>query len=183
MGNNINTSTTQNQQSVSLEIDTPEETKISSKQKKSKRPKKTNKDKKSKKRKKNGNKQIKKKFDSHEESKHNVEETQEDFAINIPSMNAFIFKPSLFNQDSEFDEYLDEETLLQQKEEQEELFEMLKRRNSSYNKPECKICFDKIAFADIVPLEVCPHIFHKECMTTHIQQKVDSKNFPIDCPQ
>ena len=63
--------------------------------------------------------------------------------------------------------------------------EMVQRRHraSTYNKPQCKICYDQIPFKEIFPLNGCTHIFHKDCMVRYIEQKVDNKNFPIDCPE
>ena len=170
---------THNQSNVSLGIDTSEESKIVNKEKKSKRSKKTNKNKKSKNKKKNDNKQISKNKKSYKSkgSKKNMDETEENCTVNTPYTKAWKFKASLYDRDSKFEESYDEEFI----HEQEEIFEILKQIENS--KPECKICFEKIDFEDIIPLDVCPHKFHKECMTGHIEQKVDSKNFPIDCPE
>ena len=49
-------------------------------------------------------------------------------------------------------------------------------------KPECKICFEKIDFKDIICLE-WSHIYHPECMNSYIKSKIDSKSFPISCPE
>ena len=52
------------------------------------------------------------------------------------------------------------------------------RQASLENKPTCNICFDKIDFEQIDPLE-CKHIFHLECMAGMVRTQVESKQFPI----
>ena len=50
------------------------------------------------------------------------------------------------------------------------------------NKPDCTICFSKIDFQDIYLLE-CQHMYHPECMESYIKVKIESKDFPINCPE
>eukprot|EP00343_Euplotes_focardii_P011243 CAMPEP_0205830956 /NCGR_PEP_ID=MMETSP0206-20130828/42604_1 /ASSEMBLY_ACC=CAM_ASM_000279 /TAXON_ID=36767 /ORGANISM="Euplotes focardii, Strain TN1" /LENGTH=226 /DNA_ID=CAMNT_0053135107 /DNA_START=193 /DNA_END=873 /DNA_ORIENTATION=+ len=80
---------------------------------------------------------------------------------------------------------LEKQSLLEaqriQKEFEEESMKV-REEEEEKNKPECKICFDSIEFDEIVVLG-CNHIYHPNCMKFHIKAKVDSKSFPLACPE
>jgi E3 ubiquitin-protein ligase RNF144 len=57
----------------------------------------------------------------------------------------------------------------------------MRKLDSMNNKPDCQICFEKVEWKDIIPLD-CGHIYHTECMEGLISAAVTSKTFPIKCP-
>jgi len=36
--------------------------------------------------------------------------------------------------------------------------------------------------ADMIPLEMCPHVFHRECMLGYLKTKIEERKFPFMCP-
>ena len=53
----------------------------------------------------------------------------------------------------------------------------------------CKICLEAFSevseddsLSSILPLQLCEHIFHTECMALYLQSQVDTANFPLRCP-
>ena len=66
-------------------------------------------------------------------------------------------------------------------ESEEEAKEEVKRQASEDNKPDCKICFGKIEFDEIQPFQ-CGHMFHPACKSQMVKSGVESKIFPLRCP-
>mmetsp|Transcript_6232 Transcript_6232/g.6987 ORF Transcript_6232/g.6987 Transcript_6232/m.6987 type:complete len:96 (+) Transcript_6232:550-837(+) len=63
-----------------------------------------------------------------------------------------------------------------------ELIKEITSEEEEKNKPECKICLEKVDFKDINILE-CGHIYHPICMNFYIKALIEEKNFPICCPE
>ena len=48
----------------------------------------------------------------------------------------------------------------------------------------CKICFGNFEDEnELVPLDLCDHIFHKECLESYIHQRIDDQNYMLVCPE
>lgn len=74
------------------------------------------------------------------------------------------------------------QALIRQMMEEEEKAQLEEREEAEEkNKPDCEICFDKVEYTDINPLD-CGHIYHPGCIGEMIKSQVTSKQFPIKCP-
>ena len=49
-------------------------------------------------------------------------------------------------------------------------------------KSTCPICLDDIGEAEYYLLDACGHLFHKECITQHVQHSLRERKFPLFCP-
>lgn len=52
---------------------------------------------------------------------------------------------------------------------------------SSIHNP-CNICKKDIEIEDIDCLDTCPDIFHKKCINTYLEKKIQLGSYPIKCP-
>lgn len=47
----------------------------------------------------------------------------------------------------------------------------------------CEICLDPFDDEmEIIPLQLCEHVFHMDCMSHYLQTQVASNIFPMKCP-
>lgn len=46
----------------------------------------------------------------------------------------------------------------------------------------CEICGDVIITEDIFALDCCTHIYHKDCISSYVENEIHNKVFPIVCP-
>ncbi|CAI2370759.1 unnamed protein product [Moneuplotes crassus] len=47
---------------------------------------------------------------------------------------------------------------------------------------DCKICLDDIQMDEVQGIDTCAHLFHKECLQTHLETSIDSNKIPLVCP-
>jgi len=69
-------------------------------------------------------------------------------------------------------------------EEEKQLEEIKKEREAEEEQEfNCKICFEVFEEEnEIMPLQLCEHIFHQECMIQYLKSKIEDSKFPIFCP-
>jgi hypothetical protein len=47
----------------------------------------------------------------------------------------------------------------------------------------CKICYEQYEDAsEILPLDLCEHVFHQECLSIYLQTEIAGSKFPLICP-
>ena len=60
-------------------------------------------------------------------------------------------------------------------------FEETKASKDDLNKPKCSICFERIEYAEISPLN-WGDMFHKVCLRSYFNTRIWDSNIPITCP-
>jgi len=85
-----------------------------------------------------------------------------------------------FERQKEYEKSLEEARKLQAFEDEEarKRAEIIDQQNM----PDCSICLEKIQGKDLLPLDICGHLYHPACMKEHLKIEIEARHFPLVCP-
>ena len=71
-----------------------------------------------------------------------------------------------------------------QEEEEKELIDLRQALESKeMDTFTCKICFEQFEDeGEIFPLNLCEHVFHRECLQHYLESQIEISKFPMNCP-
>ncbi|EGR29957.1 hypothetical protein IMG5_145480 [Ichthyophthirius multifiliis] len=75
-----------------------------------------------------------------------------------------------------------EELIQRIQNEEQKIQEQIRSNRKKEEEQDCPICLDQLHNEKIIPMDLCDHVFHQECLIQYIKQKIDDKQAQIVCP-